>query len=99
MADGKIEYTIEEKHETEEKQQFYSVTDSSTAATDSLQQVEYDARGDRIYEQSEDEKRLVRKLDYIFVMPFIAILNFLQVRLTNASTTRSVWLQKMDTID
>ncbi|ORY97640.1 major facilitator superfamily domain-containing protein [Syncephalastrum racemosum] len=78
MADGKIEYTIEEKHEFEEKQQVHSATESTMAATDSLQQVEYDARGDRIYVQSEDEKRLVRKLDFMFVMPFIAILNFLQ---------------------
>ena len=29
---------------------------------------------------SAEERRLVRKLDYIYVMPFIAILNFLQVR-------------------
>lgn len=40
---------------------------------------EYDSKGERIYVQSEAEKALVRKLDFIYVMPFIAALNFLQV--------------------
>lgn len=40
---------------------------------------EYNSKGERVYVQSEAEKALVRKLDFIYVMPFIAALNFLQV--------------------
>ncbi|CDH61084.1 mfs allantoate transporter [Lichtheimia corymbifera JMRC:FSU:9682] len=39
---------------------------------------EYNSKGERVYVQSEAEKALVRKLDFIYVMPFIAALNFLQ---------------------
>lgn len=41
---------------------------------------EYDAQGNQInFVMSETERKLVRKLDYIYVMPFICVLNFLQV--------------------
>ncbi|CEG64648.1 hypothetical protein RMATCC62417_01584 [Rhizopus microsporus] len=40
---------------------------------------EYDENGNkRNFTISQTEKRLVRKLDFIYVMPFVAILNFLQ---------------------
>lgn len=43
---------------------------------------EYDENGNkRNFTISQTEKRLVRKLDFIYVMPFVAILNFLQVLL------------------
>lgn len=43
------------------------------------EKVLFDDNGNEIYEQTDAERELVRKLDYIYVMPFIAILNFLQV--------------------
>ncbi|KAI9319429.1 major facilitator superfamily domain-containing protein [Dichotomocladium elegans] len=39
---------------------------------------DYDLKGEHVYVQSDAEKALVRKLDYIYVMPFVAALNFLQ---------------------
>jgi hypothetical protein len=42
---------------------------------------EYDAHGNQInFVMSETERRLVRKLDFIYVMPFVCVLNFLQVK-------------------
>lgn len=42
---------------------------------------EYDEHGNQInFVMSETETKLVRKLDYMYVMPYIAVLNFLQVR-------------------
>jgi len=41
---------------------------------------EYDEHGNQInFVMSETETKLVRKLDYMYVMPYIAVLNFLQV--------------------
>lgn len=50
---------------------------------------EYDENGNKHnFTISQAEKRLVRKLDFIYVMPFVAILNFLQVLLlSNLSST------------
>ncbi|KAL7333322.1 hypothetical protein PS15p_202234 [Mucor circinelloides] len=40
---------------------------------------EYDEHGNQInFVMSETETKLVRKLDYMYVMPYIAVLNFLQ---------------------
>ena len=93
MTDSKVEYTVEEGQKieyttttttVEEKtavidekasaREYLDTTASSNEVTE-----EFDARGDRIYVKSSAEKALVRKLDFIYVMPFIAILNFLQV--------------------
>lgn len=42
---------------------------------------EYDEHGNQInFVMSKAETKLVRKLDYMYVMPYIAVLNFLQVR-------------------
>lgn len=43
-----------------------------------------DENGNATYEQTPAERTLVRKLDYLYVMPFIAILNFLQVKTASA---------------
>lgn len=41
---------------------------------------EYDANGNHInFVMSETEKKLIRKMDFIYVMPYVCILNFLQV--------------------
>lgn len=50
---------------------------------------EYDENGNKHnFTISQTEKRLVRKLDFVYVMPFVAILNFLQVLLlSNLSAT------------
>lgn len=42
---------------------------------------EYDANGNHInFVMTETEKKLIRKLDFIYVMPYVCILNFLQVK-------------------
>lgn len=63
MADSKVEY----EGETNEKTEVHETIE------------EFDKNGERIYVKSDAEKALVRKLDFIYVMPFIALLNFLQV--------------------
>ncbi|KAI9499295.1 major facilitator superfamily domain-containing protein [Zychaea mexicana] len=53
------------------------VVETTIASSNQLAE-EFDAKGERIYVKSDAEKKLVRKLDYVYVMPFVAILNFLQ---------------------
>jgi hypothetical protein len=51
---------------------------SETHLEDTIE--EYDSHGNHInFVMSDAEKRLIRKMDYIYVMPFVCILNFLQV--------------------
>ena len=57
-------------HNTMNEKSVESITDAGE---------EYNSKGERIYVQSDAEKALVRKLDFFYVMPFIAALNFLQV--------------------
>ncbi|KAI9278608.1 major facilitator superfamily domain-containing protein [Phascolomyces articulosus] len=69
--------TVEEKTAVvDEKSEKHDYLDTSASSNDVTE--EFDARGERIYTKSDAEKKLVRKLDYLYVMPFIAILNFLQ---------------------
>ncbi|KAF7727465.1 hypothetical protein EC973_007534 [Apophysomyces ossiformis] len=49
---------------------------ASTVGT--LEEDTYDELGNKNYTISSAERSLVRKLDFIYVMPFIAVLNFLQ---------------------
>lgn len=42
----------------------------------------YNANGELDYVQSPEEKALVRRLDFVYVMPCIAVMNFLQVKKT-----------------
>ncbi|KAI8393773.1 major facilitator superfamily domain-containing protein [Radiomyces spectabilis] len=52
--------------------------DRESIHTKAGQLQDIDDKGRSHYVQSAAEKSLVRKLDYIYVMPFIAVLNFLQ---------------------
>ncbi|KAG2223093.1 hypothetical protein INT45_008941 [Circinella minor] len=91
MTDSKVEYTVEEGQKIEytttttveektsvidEKASARDYLDTSSSSNEATE--EFDARGDRIYVKSDAEKQYVRKLDFIYVMPFVAILNFLQ---------------------
>jgi hypothetical protein len=40
----------------------------------------YNTTGELDYVQSPEEKALVRRLDFVYVMPCIAVMNFLQVK-------------------
>lgn len=56
--------------------------DTELQAVDAKEEM-YDLNGNPIhFVMSPEEKKLVRKLDYIYVMPFISILNFLQASFT-----------------
>lgn len=70
MADSKVEYESE-------KQQYESTVIQTTTEVITRKE-EFDEKGERIYVVTEAEKKLVRKLDFIYVMPIVAILNFLQ---------------------
>ncbi|KAI9316390.1 major facilitator superfamily domain-containing protein [Dichotomocladium elegans] len=78
MAETKVVYTTEVTTETHSVTTTTSEVKESmkTTSTDAAQ--EYDKHGDLIFVQSDAEKAIVRKMDFIFVMPFIAIINFLQ---------------------
>ena len=83
-----VEYTVEEKITTTEKQGDVltpTTTIHDTKGSEAIVDVseEFDKNGDRIYVKSAAERALVRKLDFIYVMPFVAVLNFLQVHKRN----------------
>lgn len=41
----------------------------------------YDLNGNPVhFVMTPEERKLVRKLDYMYVMPFVSVLNFLQVK-------------------
>ncbi|KAG0163724.1 hypothetical protein DFQ28_011304 [Apophysomyces sp. BC1034] len=76
LNDSKLEYSMNaataKTYSTEEKQ-----IDGSIIAENYVK-LEYNIAGQAEYEISPAERRLVRKLDFIYVMPFVAVLNFLQ---------------------
>lgn len=80
---SKVEYTVEETISTEKHGDVLTPTTTiqdikgSEAIVDVSE--EFDKNGERIYVKSAAERALVRKLDFIYVMPFVAVLNFLQV--------------------
>lgn len=81
---SKVEYTVEETITTEKHQgdvltPTTTIQDAKDAEAIVDVSEEFDKNGDRIYVRSAAEKALVRKLDFIYVMPFVAVLNFLQV--------------------
>lgn len=71
MADSKVEYDTE-------KQQYESTVIQTTTEVITTQKERFDEKGERIYVVSDTERKLVRKLDFIYVMPIIAVINFLQ---------------------
>lgn len=76
--------TTEEKIETGSSETFvqHEITIGVNEKPVTMMGQEFDENGIELnYSQSKTEARLVRKLDWIYVMPFIAILNFLQVNL------------------
>ncbi|KAJ8661204.1 hypothetical protein O0I10_002953 [Lichtheimia ornata] len=80
---SKVEYTVEETITTEKHQgdvltPTTTIQDAKDAEAIVDVSEEFDKNGDRIYVRSAAEKALVRKLDFIYVMPFVAVLNFLQ---------------------
>ncbi|CDH48817.1 mfs allantoate transporter [Lichtheimia corymbifera JMRC:FSU:9682] len=93
MVDSKVEYTVEQRtskveytteYTTEEVvEQKDVLTPTTTIQENKSEKVvdvseDFDKNGDRIYVKSAAERALVRKLDFLYVMPFVAVLNFLQ---------------------
>ena len=77
------QYSADEKFDDKtvvmDDQHVQHVTDTEQGEVE-----EYDTHGNHInFVMSETEKKLIRKLDFIYVMPYVCILNFLQVRQNN----------------
>lgn len=102
MVDSKVEYTVEQRtskveytteYTTEEVvEQKDVLTPTTTIQENKSEKVvdvseDFDKNGDRIYVKSAAERALVRKLDFLYVMPFVAVLNFLQVQSTYCNAT------------
>lgn len=109
MVDSKVEYTVEQRtskveytteYTTEEvvEQKGGVLTPTTTIQENKSEKMidvseDFDKNGDRIYVKSAAEKALVRKLDFLYVMPFVAVLNFLQVQSGCCIATCSpIWL-------
>ncbi|CAO3654040.1 unnamed protein product [Cunninghamella echinulata] len=76
---------VETRYENSEEEKYISGTSEKSihnqleTVIDSKQvREQYDETGNHEYVQSKEEIRLVRRLDYIYVMPCIAAMNFLQ---------------------
>lgn len=73
----KVEHQGEEKEIVLEDEKLDHISDSHEQSHSE----EFDQYGNRInFVMSREERRLVNKLDYIYVMPYICVLNFLQVQ-------------------
>ncbi|CAO3698432.1 unnamed protein product [Rhizopus stolonifer] len=92
--------TTEEKIETGSSETFvqHEITTGINEKPVMMMGQEFDENGIELnYSQSKTEARLVRKLDWIYVMPFIAILNFLQFFDKSALNYAAVMGIKTDT--
>ncbi|KAG0166807.1 hypothetical protein DFQ28_010695 [Apophysomyces sp. BC1034] len=56
----------------------YSLDYEKEVASSTAHEEQFDQSGNKKYTVTAAERTLVRKLDFLYVMPFIAILNFLQ---------------------
>jgi hypothetical protein len=79
------ENTISDKTEQHDEEKDIALDDEKldhiSDSNEHGQVEEYDQTGNLVnFVMSREEKRLVNKLDFIYVMPFVCILNFLQVR-------------------
>lgn len=85
MSDSKTEHEIILDEKVEQMSHHSASANVDVAAAEKGQEIneEYDEYGNQInFVMSETEIKLVRKLDYIYVMPYVAVLNFLQVKYT-----------------
>lgn len=92
MVDEKTEYTTftteeivteTKTYESKVEQTSMSLAEEEVSVNQKSGHIEteYDVNGNqKNVTISAVEKKLIRKLDFIYVMPFVAILNFLQVR-------------------